>query len=134
MWGTMYVPYRTAYLSGMKQLSFVTVITVGELGTVLALTPALNARIHSSALQLFYAERTFLVVSRRICLVIGDIFQQFAAKYLSIGRGIPLSNTNQLWGLAWGVPVFGELATADRQHMLLVIGGSLMMILGALGY
>src|ERR1035437_4416666 len=82
MWGTMYVPYRTAYLSGMKQLSFVTVITVGELGTVLALTPALNARIHSSALQLFYAERTFLVVSRRIGLVIGDIFQQFAAKYL----------------------------------------------------
>jgi len=28
--------------------------------------------------------------------------------------------------------VFGELATADRQHMLLVIGGSAMMILGAL--
>jgi hypothetical protein len=64
--------------------------------------------------------------------VIGDLFQQFAAKYLGIGRGIPLSNTNQLWGLAWGALVFGELATADRQHMLLVIGGSLMMILGAL--
>jgi hypothetical protein len=28
--------------------------------------------------------------------------------------------------------VFGELATADHQHMLLVIGGSLMMIVGAL--
>jgi hypothetical protein len=28
--------------------------------------------------------------------------------------------------------VFGELANADRQHMLLVIGGSVMMILGAL--
>jgi len=64
--------------------------------------------------------------------VIGDLFQQFAAKYLGIGRGIPLSNTNQLWGLAWGALVFGELATADRQHMLLVIGGSLLMILGAL--
>jgi len=28
--------------------------------------------------------------------------------------------------------LFGELATADRQHVLLVIGGSLFMILGAL--
>jgi hypothetical protein len=64
--------------------------------------------------------------------VIGDLFQQFAAKYLGIGRGIPLSNTNQLWGLAWGALVFGELAGADRQHMLLVIGGSVTMILGAL--
>jgi hypothetical protein len=59
------------------------------------------------------------------------LFQQFAAKYLGIGRGIPLSNTNQLWGLAWGALVFGELAGADHQHLLLVIGGSLMMILGA---
>jgi Sugar transport protein len=64
--------------------------------------------------------------------VIGDLFQQFAAKYLGIGRGIPLSNSNQLWGLAWGALVFGELATADRQHMLLVVGGSILMILGAL--
>ena len=31
--------------------------------------------------------------------VIGDLFQQFAAKYLGIGRGIPLTNTNQFWGL-----------------------------------
>ena len=34
--------------------------------------------------------------------VVGDLFQQFATKYLGIGRGIPLSNTNQFWGLAWG--------------------------------
>ena len=64
--------------------------------------------------------------------VIGDLFQQFATKYLGIGRGIPLSNTNQLWGLAWGALVFGELAGADRRHVLLVIGGSFVMILGAL--
>ncbi len=63
--------------------------------------------------------------------VIGDLFQQFAAKYLGIGRGIPLSNTNQLWGLAWGALVFGELATADRAHKVLVIAGSAIMILGA---
>ena len=53
--------------------------------------------------------------------VIGDIFQQFATKYLGIGRGIPLSNTNQLWGLAWGALVFGELAHADAAHRLLVV-------------
>ena len=64
--------------------------------------------------------------------VIGDIFQQYATKYLGIGRGIPLSNTNQLWGLAWGALVFGELAHADAQHRLLVVAGSLVMILGAL--
>jgi hypothetical protein len=64
--------------------------------------------------------------------VIGDLFQQYAAKYLGIGRGIPLSNTNQLWGLAWGALVFSELANADAQHKLLVLGGSLLMILGAL--
>src|ERR1700742_1325126 len=38
MWGTMYVPYRKAYLSGMNPLSFVTAFTVGELGTGLTLT------------------------------------------------------------------------------------------------
>ena len=32
MWGTMYIPYRKAYLSGMNPLSFVTAFTVGELG------------------------------------------------------------------------------------------------------
>src|SRR6195952_300936 len=37
MWGTMYVPYRKAYLSGMNPLSFVTAFTVGELGMVFGL-------------------------------------------------------------------------------------------------
>jgi glucose uptake protein GlcU len=133
MWGTMYVPYRKAYLSGMNPLSFVTVFTVGELGTVLALTLILDGGIHSSAFQLFHMPGVlFWLFLGGFVWVIGDLFQQFAAKYLGIGRGIPLSNTNQLWGLAWGALVFGELANADRQHMLLVIGGSLMMILGAL--
>lgn len=129
----MYVPYRKAYLSGMNPLSFVTAFTVGELGTVLALTLALDGGIHSSALQLFRMPGVlFWLFLGGFVWVVGDLFQQFAAKYLGIGRGIPLSNTNQLWGLAWGALVFGELATADRQHMLLVVGGSILMILGAL--
>jgi glucose uptake protein GlcU len=133
MWGTMYVPYRKAYLSGMNPLSFVTAFTVGELGTVLALTLALDGGVHSSAFHLFRSPGImFWLFLGGFVWVIGDLFQQFAAKYLGIGRGIPLSNTNQLWGLAWGALVFGELATADRQHKLLVIGGSLIMIVGAL--
>ncbi|WP_158941743.1 GRP family sugar transporter [Granulicella sp. S190] len=133
MWGTMYVPYRKAYLSGMNPLSFVTAFTVGELGTVLALTLALDGGLHSSAFHLFRMPGVlFWLFLGGFVWVIGDLFQQFAAKYLGIGRGIPLSNTNQLWGLAWGALVFGELATADRQHMLLVLGGSALMILGAL--
>jgi hypothetical protein len=111
----------------------VTAFTVGELGTVLALTLALDGGLHSSAFQLFRVRGVlFWLFLGGFVWVVGDLFQQFAAKYLGIGRGIPLSNTNQLWGLAWGALVFGELAAADRQHMLLVVGGSIMMILGAL--
>ncbi len=133
MWGTMYVPYRKAYLSGMNPLSFVAAFTVGELGTVLALTLALDGGIHSTAFQLFHRPGIlFWLFLGGFVWVIGDLFQQFAAKYLGIGRGIPLSNTNQLWGLAWGALVFGELAGADLQHKLLVIGGSVLMIVGAL--
>jgi glucose uptake protein GlcU len=132
MWGTMYVPYRKAYLSGMNPLSFVTAFTVGELGTVLALTLILDGGVHSTAFQLFHMPGVlFWLFLGGFVWVIGDIFQQFAAKYLGIGRGIPLSNTNQLWGLAWAALVFGELKGADRPHLLLVVGGSVMMILGA---
>jgi glucose uptake protein GlcU len=133
MWGTMYVPYRKAYISGMNPLSFVTAFTVGELGTVLALTLALDGGIHSPAFDLFHHRGlVFWLFLGGFVWVIGDLFQQFAAKYLGIGRGIPLSNTNQLWGLAWGALVFGELSGADSKHRMLVIVGSLIMILGAL--
>ena len=63
--------------------------------------------------------------------VIGDVFQQYAAKYVGISRGIPLSNTNQLWGLAWGILVFGELRGRGVSLYALVIGGSLLMAAGA---
>jgi glucose uptake protein GlcU len=133
MWGTMYVPYRKAYLSGMNPLSFVTAFTVGELSTVFALTLALDGGWHSPSFQLFHLRgMVFWLFLGGFVWVIGDLFQQFATKYVGIGRGIPLSNTNQLWGLAWGALVFGELAAADRAHKLLVVTGSVVMILGAL--
>src|SRR5262249_1893996 len=37
LWGTMYIPYRKAYLSGMNPLSFVAFFTVGELAMMLIL-------------------------------------------------------------------------------------------------
>src|SRR5258708_6562353 len=50
LWGTMYIPYRKAYLTGMNPLSFVTFFTFGELGMMsalagsyLAVTPLLRA-------------------------------------------------------------------------------------------
>jgi len=129
----MYVPYRKAYLSGMNPLSFVTAFTVGELGTMLVLTYTLDGGLHSSAFPLMQSKQLlFWLFLGGFVWVVGDLFQQFATKYLGIGRGIPLSNTNQLWGLAWGALVFGELASANRAHLLLVLGGSLLMILGAL--
>jgi hypothetical protein len=50
---------------------------------------------------------------------------------VGISRGIPLSNTNQLWGLLWGVLVFGELRGASGLVILEVVGGSVAMMLGA---
>jgi glucose uptake protein GlcU len=133
MWGTMYVPYRKAYISGMNPLSFVTTFTVGELGTMLGLTLWLDGGRGSSVFQLLHSQNLlFWLFLGGFVWVIGDLFQQFATKYLGIGRGIPLSNTNQLWGLAWGALVFGELASANRGHKMLVLFGSTLMILGAL--
>ena len=132
MWGTMYVPYRKAYLSGMNPLSFVTAFTVGELATVGTLAVTLGGGVHAMTMELQHAHAVlFWLFLGGFVWVIGDLFQQFAAKYLGIGRGIPLSNTNQLWGLAWAALVFHELAGADRQHKLLLLAGSIAMIAGA---
>src|SRR5262249_48011341 len=51
MWGTMYVPYRKAYISGMNPLSFVTVFTIGELVTCFALVLALDGGTHAAVFR-----------------------------------------------------------------------------------
>ncbi len=128
----MYVPYRKAYLSGMNPLSFVTAFTVGELATVGTLAVTLGGGVHAIRMELENAHAVlFWLFLGGFVWVVGDLFQQFAAKYLGIGRGIPLSNTNQLWGLAWAALVFHELAGADRMHLFLVLAGSVAMIGGA---
>jgi drug/metabolite transporter (DMT)-like permease len=132
LWGTMYIPYRKAYISGMNPLSFVTVFTFGELGTVFALAVIFDGGWNHVAADLAKARPAlFWLFLGGFCWVIGDLFQQYAAKYIGIGRGIPLSNTNQLWGLAWGALVFGELAGQTAAAQALVIAGSLIMIGGA---
>ncbi len=132
LWGTMYIPYRKAYISGMNPLSFVTVFTFGELSTVLALALIFGGGFSQVSADLVRARPAlFWLFLGGFCWVIGDLFQQYAAKYIGIGRGIPLSNTNQLWGLAWGVLVFGELHGLDSTSRILVVAGSLVMIAGA---
>jgi drug/metabolite transporter (DMT)-like permease len=124
LWGTMYIPYRKAYISGMNPLSFVTVFTFGELGTVWALAVVFDGGVQGVMAELGRARPAlFWLFLGGFCWVVGDLFQNYATKYVGIARGIPLSNTNQLWGLAWGVLVFGELAGQGA--------GSLIMILGA---
>lgn len=133
LWGTMYVPYRKAYLSGMNPLSFVTVFTVGELGTMGLLAVTLRGGMAPLVAELRMGRAAiFWLFLGGFCWVIGDLFQQYATKYIGIGRGIPLSNTNQLWGLAWGALVFGELRGISHGSQLLVLVGSLTMIAGAL--
>ena len=132
LWGTMYIPYRKAYLSGMNPLSFVTVFTFGELGTVVALGATFHGGLGNLWLELGQARPAmFWLFLGGFCWVLGDLFQQYAAKYIGISRGIPLSNTNQLWGLAWGALVFGELANLGPGARLMIIGGSLIMVAGA---
>ncbi len=133
LWGTMYVPYRKAYLSGMNPLSFVTAFTIGEVGTMLLLVLALDGGTHAAV---FHSARVrpllFWLFLGGFVWVIGDLLQQFATKYLGIGRGIPISNTNQLWGLVWAAFAFGELRHETVSQKLTVVAGSLIMIFGAL--
>jgi drug/metabolite transporter (DMT)-like permease len=132
LWGTMYIPYRKAYISGMNPLSFVTVFTFGELASVVALAAAFDGGLPHLRAELAIARPAlFWLFLGGFCWVLGDLFQQYAAKYIGIGRGIPLSNTNQLWGLAWGALVFGETAGQSASARILVVCGSLVMAAGA---
>jgi glucose uptake protein GlcU len=132
MFGTMYIPYRKAYISGMNPLSFVTIFTFGELGTVFLLTAINSGGVGNLVIEMHRARpMLFWPFLGGFCWVIGDLFQQYATKYIGIGRGIPLSNTNQLWGLAWGALVFGELAGVGSSAKLLIFAGSGIMIVGA---
>jgi drug/metabolite transporter (DMT)-like permease len=132
LWGTMYIPYRKAYLTGMSPLSFITFFTIGELGMMGTLAVVYTGGVAPLWQELAATRQVLFWFLLGGCVwVIGDLFQQYAVKYAGITRGIPLSNTNQLWGLLWGVLVFGELLGGTRALYTQVIGGSLVMALGA---
>lgn len=132
LWGTMYIPYRKAYLTGMNPLSFVTFFTIGELGMMSGLALAYLGGPSGVLTELVPVRGVLLwLLLGGFVWVVGDLFQQYAAKYVGIGRGIPLSNTNQLWGLLWGILVFGELAGSSQAVFAQVVGGSIVMALGA---
>lgn len=127
MWGTMYIPYRKAYLTGMSPLSFITFFSIGELVTMLILALSFSHGVSGLLHELQQARGVmFWIMMGGFVWVIGDLFQQYAAKYIGISRGIPLSNTNQLWGLLWGVLVFGELSGSGTVLQRVIIGSVLM--------
>ncbi|PYT66039.1 MAG: hypothetical protein DMG42_30520, partial [Acidobacteria bacterium] len=130
LWGTMYIPYRKAYLTGMNPLSFVTFFTFGEVGMMSALAVDYTGLTPLWQELLGACGVIFWLMLGGFIWVIGDLFQQYAAKYVGISRGIPLSNSNQLWGLLWGIFVFGELHGRPSCTYLQVVGGSLLMMLG----
>jgi glucose uptake protein GlcU len=130
LWGTMYIPYRKAYLTGMNPLSFVTFFTFGELGMMSALAVGYLGVAPLWRELLSARDVLFWLMLGGFIWVIGDILQQYAAKYVGISRGIPLSNSNQLWGLLWGIFVFGELHGRGASVYSQVIGGSALMMLG----
>jgi len=131
MWGTMYIPYRKAYLTGMNPLSFITFFTVGELVMMTVIALSDQGGVSPLARELVQARAVlFWLFAGGFVWVLGDLFQQYAAKYVGISRGIPLSNTNQLWGLLWGTLVFGELRGAGAA-LTQTIAGSVIMALGA---
>jgi drug/metabolite transporter (DMT)-like permease len=130
LWGTMYIPYRKAYLTGMNPLCFVTFFTFGELGMMSALAIGYLGPLPLWHELMNARSVAFWLMLGGFIWVIGDVFQQYAAKYVGISRGIPLSNSNQLWGLLWGILVFGELHGRGASIYLQVIGGSALMMLG----
>lgn len=130
LWGTMYIPYRKAYLTGMNPLSFVTFFTFGELAMMAALAISYTGLGPLWRELLGARSVMFWLMLGGFIWVIGDLFQQYAAKYVGISRGIPLANTNQFWGLLWGTLVFGELHGKGHVTYLQVVGGSLLMMLG----
>ena len=132
LWGTMYIPYRKAYITGMGPLAFITFFTIGELVMMTAIATTFSGGVVPLWRELRVALPVlFWLLLGGFVWVIGDLFQQYAVKYAGITRGIPLSNTNQLWGLAWGVLVFAELRGASNLVFSQVVGGSVIMALGA---
>ena len=132
VFGSMYIPYRKAYITGMNPFSFVAIFTLGEMVTMTTLTITFTGGLHPFWHELVRSRSiAFWPLAGGFMWVVGDLFQNYGAKYVGISRAIPLSNTCQLWALLWGVLVFGELHGLGRGIYVRVAGGSLLMAAGA---
>lgn len=132
MFGSMYIPYRKAYITGMNPLTFLTFFTFGEITTVTVLAVAFLGGVGAFEHELASNRHIlFWPLLGGFMWVVGDLFQNYATKYVGISRGIPLSNTNQLWGLLWALLVFRELHGLSPGIYSEVIGGSILMATGA---
>jgi len=94
--GTMYIPYRKAYISGMNPLSFVTIFTFGELGTVFLLTAINTGGVGPLFHELQRARpMLFWPFLGGFCWVIGDLFsntpQNISASAAESRSPIPIS-------------------------------------------
>jgi hypothetical protein len=133
MFGSQYIPFRKAYITGLNPFTFLTFFTFGEMTTMTVLAVSF-----AGGWSQFWHELTsnstilFWPLLGGFMWVVGDLFQNYAAKYVGISRGIPLSNTNQLWGLIWATMVFGELHGLRWNVYAQVASGSLLMAVGAL--
>ena len=133
LWGTMYIPYRKAYLSGMNPLSFVSCFTLGELGMMTALAVFYLGGFTELWRQIVAVRHLqFWLLLAGFISVIGDIFQQYAVKSIGVSRGIPLSNSNQLWGLLWGALAFGEFRGWGHSAVAGAVYGSILMMAGGM--
>src|SRR5439155_1177445 len=88
LWGTMYIPYRKAYLTGMHPLSFVAFFTIGELGMMTALALSVSGGPGPLWGELAKSrEVLFWLLLAGSVWVVGDLFQQYAPAGLLARRG-----------------------------------------------
>src|SRR5215472_804087 len=133
MFGSQYIPFRKAYITGLNPFTFLTFFTFGEMTTMTIIAVGFTGGLPPFLRELALNRAIlFWPLLGGFMWVVGDLFQNYAAKYVGISRGVPLSNTNQLWGLVWATMVFGELHGSGWNIYAKVVGGSLLMALGAL--
>ena len=86
LWGTMYIPYRKAYISGMNPLSFVTVFTIGELFTMTALALVFRGGLTPLLKELGQARPAlFWLFLGGFCWVLGDLFSNTRRNISALG-------------------------------------------------
>ena len=111
LWGTMYIPYRKAYISGMNPLSFVTVFTFGELATLWALAVVFDGGVQGVMAELGRARaRRFSGCSWGILLGDRRPLPELRYQVCRDCRAAFRSPTQSALGTGLGALVFGELA------------------------